>query len=43
MISIWIVIDYVLIMIAKLYRAFEAFSTTTRSCSIDIVENDVVF
>ena len=43
MISIWIYIDYVPFMIAKSYHAFEAFSITIRSCSIDIVKTDVVF
>ena len=43
MISIWMYIDYVPFMIAKSHPAFEAFSITIRSCSVDIVKNDVVF
>ena len=43
MISIWIFIDYVSIMIANLYCAFEAFSISTRSSSIDIVKHDAMF
>ena len=42
-ISIWIFIDYVPIIIANLYRAFEAFSISIRSSSIDIVKHDVMF
>ena len=43
MISIWICIDYAPIMKANLYRMFEAFPTSIRSSSIDIVKYDVMF
>ena len=43
MISIWIFIDYVLNMIANSYRAFEVFSISIRSSSIDIVKHYVMF
>ena len=43
MVSISILIDYVHIVIANSYYAFEAFSISIRSSSIDIVKNDVVF
>ena len=32
-----------IIMLANLYRAFEAFSISNRSSSIDIVKHDVMF
>ena len=41
MIFIWIFIYYVPIMIGNLYRAFEAFSISIRSSSIDIVKHGV--
>ena len=43
MVSISILIDYAHIVIANSYYAFEAFSISIRSSSIDIVKNDVVF
>ena len=43
MIFIWIFIDCVLIMIANSYHEFEAFSIKTKSSSMDIVKDDVMF
>ena len=43
MILIRIYIDYVSFMIAKPYRAFEAFYETIRSCDIDILKTDFMF